>query len=446
MVFVLNKNKKPLNPCSNAVARKLLKQGKAVVHKRYPFTVRLKYIIDELKAKKYILKLDPGSKTTGLAIAENKSNHAKVVFLSNLEHRQNIKSKLDDRRAFRRARRGRNTRYRKPRFLNRTRNAGWLPPSVQSIVDNIESWTKRLKKLCNITSIAVETVRFDVQLMETPDIEGVQYQQGTLLGYELREYLLYKYGHECQYCSGLSEDAILNMEHMISKANGGSNKVSNLTLSCKTCNQDKGSYNLSDWIEVLKKSKKTKLNTKRISNIELILKKGLPKSFKDAAKVNSSRKAVYRMLSRYTDDLEVSSGGRTKFNRTSLNLPKTHYFDALCVGSNLPSSFIFPKSLRVLDIRAVGRGTRSRTLLDKYGFPRAYLPRQKYFFGFKSGDMVKAVVQKGKKKGVYYGTVGCRSNGYFNIKTQSSVIQGISYKNCKVLQIADGYNYSVSDV
>ena len=80
MVFVLNKNKKPLNPCSNAVARKLLKQGKAVVHKRYPFTVRLKYIIDGLKAKKYILKLDPGSKTTGLAIAENKSNHAKVVF------------------------------------------------------------------------------------------------------------------------------------------------------------------------------------------------------------------------------------------------------------------------------------------------------------------------------------------------------------------------------
>jgi len=446
LVFVLSKNKKPLNPCNNAVARKLLKQGKAVIHKKYPFTIRLKYIINEPKLKEYTLKLDPGAKITGVAIVENKPNHAKVVFLANLEHRQNIKSILDDRRAFRRTRRNRKTRYRKPRFSNRTRTEGWLPPSIQSIVGNIESWTKKIKKLCNITAIAVETVRFDTQLMDNPNIEGVEYQQGTLLGYELREYLLYKYGHECQYCKGESEDSVLNMEHMISKANGGSNRVSNLTLSCRTCNEDKGPLNLSNWLDILKTQSKTKLNKERIKNIEVILKKGLPKSFKDAAKVNSSRKATYRVLSNYTSDLEVSSGGRTKFNRTTSNLPKTHYFDALCVGKNTSDSFTFPKALKVLNIKAIGRGSRSRTNLNKYGFPRSYLPRQKYFFGFQTGDLVKAEIPNGKYQGVYYGSVACRSKGSFDIKTTDGKRISTNYKYFSLIQRLDGYNYGVEDI
>ena len=410
--------------------------------------------MEEPELKDYTLKLDPGAKTTGIAIVENKPKDAKVVFLANLEHKQNISSNLKKRRDHRRARRNRKTRYRRCKIINRflkkgskykfesSRPKGWLPPSVQSIVDNIENWTIKLKKLCPITRITVETVRFDTQLMENPDIQGVEYQQGTLLGYELREYILYKYGHTCQYCKGVSEDEVLNMEHMTSKANGGTNRLKNITLSCRKCNEDKDKLNLNEWLEVLKKIKATKLNEERIKNIEAILKNGLPKTFKDAAKVNSSRKATYRTLAKHTNNLEVSSGGRTKFNRTNFKLPKTHYFDALSVGSNNPENFVFPKDLKVLNIKAIGRGSRSRTNLDQYGFPRSYLPRQKFFFGFQTGDYVKAVVPKGKNKGTWFGKVAVRSTGSFKITlTDGTKKDGVNYKYLSLVQRADGYSY-----
>ncbi|HBE8716477.1 TPA: RRXRR domain-containing protein [Clostridioides difficile] len=124
MVFVINKNKKPLTPCHFAVARKLLKQGKAVVHKQFPFTIRLKEL-KEANPKGLIIKLDPGAKQTGVAL--HKPN-GEVVLLATIEHRANkIKQNLEARRAFRRTRRNRKTRYRAPRFLNRKRLEGWLP-------------------------------------------------------------------------------------------------------------------------------------------------------------------------------------------------------------------------------------------------------------------------------------------------------------------------------
>ncbi|MCH4890345.1 HNH endonuclease [Acidaminobacter sp. JC074] len=441
MVFVLNKNKTPLNPCHPAKARWLLNKGYAVVHKREPFTIRLKQLIVDPETKDYILKFDPGAKTTGIAIVEDAKVEAKVVFLGELEHRAEvIKSNLDDRRSLRRSRRNRKTRYRKPRFLNRTRKEGWLPPSVQSNVDNIETMTDRLQKLCPIKAISLETVRFDTQLMDKPDISGIEYQQGTLFGNEVREYLLYTSNHTCQYCKGESQDVILEVEHMVSRNNGGTDRVSNLTIACRTCNQEKASRNLEDWFESLKGSYK-KIDQIRIKHIENILSKGRPGFYRDAARVNTSRKSTYQMLSRKTEHLEVSSGGRTKFNRSKMDLEKTHYYDALCVGE-IPESFDIPKDLKVQKISACGRGSHSRTLLDKYGFPRAYKPRQKYHHGYKSGDLVKANVPKGKKKGTYYGIVSCRTSGYFNIKTKHGTVQGINYKYCELVQKADGYNYS----
>ncbi|WP_236881156.1 RNA-guided endonuclease IscB, partial [Clostridioides difficile] len=272
-MFVINKNKKPLTPCHFAVARKLLKQGKAVVHKQFPFTIRLKEL-KEANPKGLIIKLDPGAKQTGVAL--HKPN-GEVILLATIEHR-----------AFRRTRRNRKTRYRAPRFLNRKRLEGWLPPSIQSIVDNIKNFIIKLKKLCYIKTIYIETVRFDTQLMLNPSIEGVDYQQGTLLGYEIREYLLYTYGHTCQYCKGLTNDHQLEIEHKYPKSRGGSNSIRNLTLACRTCNQEKGNNTLDEWLQSLSKSK---LDKERVKNINSILKTNKPVNLKDIAKVNSSRNA-----------------------------------------------------------------------------------------------------------------------------------------------------------
>lgn len=247
------------------------------------------------------------------------------------------------------------------------------------------------------------------------------------------------YGHKCQYCNGESNDNTLEIEHILAKSRGGSDSIKNLTIACKTCNQEKNNLTLEEWLVVISK-KKDKLSKKRVDRITKFLeKKPQNLGFKDAAKVNSSRKAVLKELFALGKEVIVSTGGVTKYNRITSNLPKEHYYDALCVKEI--QDFKYHKGLKCLEIKAQGRGTRSRTLLDKYGFPRAYLPRQNDFFGFMSGDMVKAIVTKGKKAGIYIGTVGCRSIGYFNIKTKDKVVQGINYKDCTIIQKSDGYNY-----
>ena len=201
-VFVLDTNRIPLAPCHAARARQLLNKGFAAVYHRYPFTIILKRSIcrsggrsprplasfgpgSEIDDKPLRLKIDPGSKTTGIAIVNDKTGE--IEFAAELNHRgDQIKTNLDKRRAVRRSRRSRKTRYRKPRFDNRTRPKGWLPPSLMSRVHNIKTWVNRLRKLCPVKAISMELVRFDTQKMEKPEISGVEYQQGTLQGYEVR--------------------------------------------------------------------------------------------------------------------------------------------------------------------------------------------------------------------------------------------------------------------
>jgi hypothetical protein len=196
-VFVLDTNQKPLSPCQPGVARSLLNAGKAAVFRRYPFTIILKKAVDASPAP-LGLKIDPGSKITGFALVEGK----KVLFGAELTHRgAAIKAKLSDRACVRRHRRNRNTWYRPARFLNRTRPDGWLAPSLQHRVDTTWTWVNRFRKCAPTGSIAQELVRFDLQKVENPEISGIEYQQGTLFGYEVREYLLEKWGHQCTYCS-----------------------------------------------------------------------------------------------------------------------------------------------------------------------------------------------------------------------------------------------------
>ena len=454
MVIALDKRKQPLGFVTPKRARKLLEKKRAVVHKIYPFTIRIKDIDSRnFKTKEYKLKIDPGSKVTGLSIVDNNN----VYFLAELEHRgQIIKSNLETRKGARRNRRQRETRYRRCKWINHylkkgskyktqsPRKEGWLPPSIESIENNIINFIKKYSKLINITKVSIENVRFDMQLLDNPNIQGVEYQQGELWGYEVKEYLLNKYGNTCQYCKGTSKDTVLEVEHMISKSNGGSNSIKNLNISCRKCNQDKGSLNLDEWLIKLKKSK-SKLSQERVKCVEKVLdgKTLITKNY--GAWVNSYKNRLVQDTKQIPNvkEIELASGGQTKFNRTKLNLPKTHYYDSLCVG-NVAEGFIF-KTPKVFKIKACGRGSRFRGRTNACGIINKNLPRQKEFFCFQTGDIVKAIVAKGKKQGTYLGRVAVRSSGYFNITTKDCVIQGIKYSNCTKIQRCDGYSYQIEN-
>lgn len=403
-VFVLDKNQKPLMPTHPARARKLLKMGRAVVVKLTPFTIRLKdRVVEESVVQPIRLKFDPGSRVTGIALVKEDSNVGEVLHLAELHHRQSIKKRMIKRSAFRRRRRTKNLRYRPPRWKNRTRPKGWLPPSLKSRVDNIASWTDKYRKLVPIIPISVETTKFDTQKMENPEISGVEYQQGELAGYEVKEYLLEKWGRRCAYCD--KENVPLQVEHIQAKSKRGSNRVSNLTLACKPCNKRKDDRPVQEFLNY---------DPDRLKKIMDRAKKPL----KDAAAVNTTRWAIYELLVETGLPVEVGTGGRTKYNRSRLNIPKTHALDAACVGASIPDVLLNTWQ-EALTIKAVGRGKYQRTLPNSYGFPRAYLKRQKCVNGIKTGDIVRANILTGKDVGLYIGPVVIRHNGgQFYIKLE----------------------------
>ncbi|NET09179.1 MAG: HNH endonuclease [Merismopedia sp. SIO2A8] len=421
-VLTVDKNRNPLNPTHPARARRFLKEGRAVVLRRYPFTIML-LEVEGSNVVEYRLKLDPGSKTTGIAIVTDD----RVIWGAELHHRgYTIKKSLESRRALRRGRRNRHTRYRQPRFDNRTRADGWLAPSLQHRVLTIKTWVERLRRFCPISAISMELVRFDTQLMQNPEVSGVLYQQGELAGYEVREYLLEKWGRKCAYCH--KEGVPLEVEHIQPRSKGGSHRVSNLTLACTKCNQKKGNKPVEQFL-----SRKPEL----LKRILAAAKRPL----KDAAAVNSTRWALYRVLKQTGLAVETGTGGRTKFNRTSQELPKTHWLDAACVGSST-SKRLKVLVAKPLAITATGHGTRQMCRTDKYGFPSRYVPRYKLVKGFRTGDIVKAIVTAGKKIGTYVGRVAVRSTGSFDISTANGLIQGISHKYCKHIHNKDGYSYA----
>ena len=429
-VFVLDRRKHPLMPCTERRARLLLDRGRAVVVRAYPFTIRLKSRVGG-NTQPVRIKIDPGSKTTGIAVVRENGQKQYVLVLMELAHRgRQISKSLDQRRAFRRRRRNQ-LRYRAPRFLNRTKPKGWLAPSLQHRVDTTRSLVNRLRALAPVTAISQELVRFDTQKMENPEVSGVEYQQGTLLGYEIREYLLEKWGRECAYCA--DTDTPLQIEHIDPKANGGSNRISNLTLACRPCNQEKGRQPLADFFV---SSKRLKNHQARLDRILKQCKKPL----RDASAVNSTRWALYQTLKKTGLKVEVGTGGRTKFNRYRLGIPKTHALDAACVGE---VEIVEGWDVPTLAIKATGRGSYKRTRLTKHGFPRGYLMRQKQVQGFQTGDMVRALVPTGTKTGTWVGRVAVRKTGSFNIQTNSGAIQGISHRHCVLTQRADGYGYHI---
>ena len=347
-VFVLDANRKPLTPCKPSLARKLLKVGKAKVFRLYPFTILLKKEVTE-DPQPVTLKIDPGSKVTGLAILLDSS----LIWVVELTHRgQAIKTSLESRRSLRRGRRSRHTRYRQARFLNRTKPKGWLAPSLRHRVETTLTWVNKLSKLAPVKTIFQELVRFDLQKIENPEISGVEYQQGVLAGYEVREYLLNKWERRCAYCS--AENVPLQVEHIHPKASGGTNRISNLCLACEPCNTKKGTQDIKIFL------------AKKPDDLKKILAQA-KRPLKDATAVNSTRWALFDDLKETGKVIITGSGGLTKFNRIGLELPKTHFFDAACVGDT-PSISVLAN--QPLNIKATGHGSRQMCRTDKFGFVR----------------------------------------------------------------------------
>ena len=425
-VLVLDRHSCPLMPCHPARARELLAKRRARIHRRYPFTIRLvDRLVENSEVNGVVVKIDPGSRSTGISVArvtEDGSVHG--LFGIQVEHRgRQVHRKMHARSALRRARRCRKLRYRAPRFDNRRRPKGWLAPSLRHRVEGTMTWVNRLRRVAPVVGLELELVRFDTQALQNPEIGGVEYQHGSLHGFEVREYLLAKWSRRCAYCD--AENTPLNVEHIQSKSKGGSDRVSNLTLACVPCNHRKGSRDVREFVT----------DPQRRAWIVAQAKAPL----QDAAAVNATRWALYRAVQATGVVVQAWTGGRTKWNRTRHGLAKSHTLDALCVGEIARVS-TYP--WRVLIATSWGRGSYARTRSDAYGFPRAVLSRRKRHYRFQTGDHVKAVVPRGRHAGVHAGRVTVRATGSFDVTTSNGVTrQGIGHKRCQQLARADGWGY-----
>lgn len=200
-------------------------------------------------------------------------------------------------------------------------------------------------------SIVQELVRFDLQQLENPEFLGIEYQQGALPNYEVRENLLNKWERKCAYCG--VENIALQVEHIYPRTKGGSNRISNLCLAYDSCNQKKGTKNIELFL------------AKKPDILKRILAQA-KRPLKDAAAVNLTRWALFNRP-KETGLLVVSgSGGLTKFNRTRLELPKSHGLDVACVRQIESLEVLTNKPLL---IKSTGHATRQICRTDKFGFP-----------------------------------------------------------------------------
>ncbi|NEO40514.1 MAG: HNH endonuclease [Moorea sp. SIOASIH] len=412
-VFVIDTNFQPLNPIPPKKARRLLDKGKAAVLRMYPFTIILKTSVMNPTISPCQLKIDPGSKVTGFALVQNNQ----VIWGMELEHRGGlIKKKLESRRAVRRGRRNRHTRYRKPRFLNRKRPEGWLPPSLEHRILTIQTWVKRLIKFCPIKEIWVERVKFDTQKMENPEINGVQYQQGERRGYEVREYLLEKWGRECTYCG--KQSVPLQIEHIHPKSLGGSNRVSNLCLACEKCNQRKGNKPIEEFL-------------KKKPNLLQKIKNKAKQPLKDAAAVNVTRNKLVKVL-QSIKSVVTGTGAQTKYNRNKFGFPKEHWIDAACVGD---IETLVLRTSQPLLVNCKGHGGRQKAALNKYGYPIRHNPL-KPIKGWCSGDIAKNLLTG------EFGRVNPRSkSNSFNYTIPGEKAISLHVKNLVRVHKKDGYTY-----
>ena len=270
----------------------------------------------------------------------------------------------------------------------------------------------------------IENVSFDTAQMTTNNnLIGTDYQQGPLYDTNLREFIFSKTNGKCSYCGAEAEE----VDHIVPRSKGGTNSTFNLTPACKSCNKLKSKLSLKEFGKIMNKD---------YSHLE---PKKLPK---DASIVQSARNYMFQEVTKIVPNTKGYEAWLTKYNRDELGLPKEHYYDALSVGNVQDYKFLTDK---VLQISAKGRGSRQMCRMDSYGFPQTSAKASKTVKGFQSGDMVKAIVPTGLKKGIYLGRVAIRHKGSFNIRTKSGLVKDIGYKYCHIIQRGDGYLYNYKE-
>lgn len=399
MVYVLNIEGKPLMPCKEAKARKLLKENKAKIYKKEPFTIQLLFICEN-QTQDITLGVDAGSKHIGLSATTKE----KELYAADVELRNDIVDLLSTRRQNRRTRRNR-LRYRKPRFNNRvhSKKNDWLAPSVEQKIQTHFKVVEDIHKLLPITKIVVETASFDIQKIKNPEIHNEEYQQGEQLEFwNVREYVLFRDNHTCQCCKGKSKDKILNVHHIESRKTGG-NAPNNLITLCETCH--KGYHN---------------------GTVELpkTIKRGM--SFKDAAFMGIMRWSFYNRLKEIYLNVVMTYGYITKDTRIKNNLPKDHYIDARCISGNPnaePLGYYFYQK----KVRCHNRQIHKSNIL-KGG--KKKLNQASYLVkGFRLFDKVEF-------EGQICFIFARRSSGYFDIrKLNGEVIhRSASWKKLKLLE------------
>jgi len=309
MVYVINYDGKPLMPCSNVIARLLLKSRKAKVLRRKPFTIKLLYKPKTEYTQKCTLGIDTGSARIGASVVDENNN---VLYLSEVEIRNDISRKMKQRLQYRRTRRSRKTRYRKARWNNRKNSIreGRFSPTMISKIHSHLKEIKFIKHILPISDIILETATFDSHLLKDPTLKYRHhwgYQKGRLYGFaNMKAYILSRDNYTCQYCKGKSKDSRLHVHHIVFRSNGGSDNEDNLITLCETCH-------------------------KKLHKDEITLKlKGKRKSqLNHATQMNSIRIQLLKLVDNSTETF----GYITKENRQHMNLPKGHYFDAVAIAS-----------------------------------------------------------------------------------------------------------------
>ncbi len=396
LVYVLNKDGKPLMPCSSVKARILLKQKKAKVITREPFTIQFLYGSSGYK-QPITLGVDAGAKHIGLSA----SSKQKELYSADVDLRTDIVDLISTRRELRRGRRSRKTRYRQARFDNRKKPEGWLAPSV---MNRINAHLSVIDKVCHILPVSfiiVETASFDIQKINNPEIHGAEYQQGGQLGFwNVREYVLFRDEHTCQHCKGKSGDKILNVHHIESRKTGG-NAPNNLITLCRTCHK-----------------------VYHADKIKLMQIRG--NRFKEAVFMGIMRWALLDKLREIYPDVQNTYDYITKNNRIRLGLPKEHYVDAYCIAGNL-------KAERLLYYWYQKQIRKHNRQIHKTKFIKGGIRKRNQspyvLFGFRLFDKV---ICKGETGFIF----GRRSSGSFYIKILDGkkISAGISYKKLKLIE------------
>ncbi len=387
-------------PCSPAKARLLLKEKKAVVKRRSPFTIGLTQATGET-VQPVTLGVDAGAKVIGLSASTDKAE----LYASEVGLRTDVVDLLSTRRELRRARRSRKTRHRAPRFDNRvhSKNKGWLAPSVENKIHAHLSRVEAVRKILPVTKIKVETAAFDISKINNPEIEGDQYQQGDQLGFwNVREYVLFRDGHQCCHCHGKSKDPILNVHHLESRKTGG-DAPNNLITLCETCHK---AYHAG----------------------KIVLKQKRGQSFRDAAFMGIMRWTFFNRLKAQCPEIEVQNtyGYFTKNNRIRHGIEKTHHADAFCIAGNFDAKRLGDYFLQK-QTRKHNRQIHKMSIL-KGGVRK----RQQAPYEVKGFCLFDKVRYAGQEAFIF----GRRSSGYFDIRllTGERVSSAVSCKKLVLLE------------